>query len=93
MSKYTYAGKFVNPAANLYVSYNSTLEVYEIWVQLDEQQARKHTSAPSFTDEDEANEYIEAVAESFEEDYNQYLDENRDEIRRMEEYEQFRNEY
>ena len=51
-----------------------------------------HTAGKVFEDEDDAYEWIESLRERFEEDYDDYLQENSYEIRRMELYEQFRNE-
>jgi len=73
--------------------------VYEVWVRYDRESdgsARpdnKIEKAGQFEEADEAEEWIEGVREFFEDDYSDYLEENRYEIARMEQYENFRNEY
>lgn len=54
---------------------------------------RPHTKGQMFEDDSDAHEWIEGTAEFFEQDYNDYLEENSFEICRMEQYEDFRNEY
>lgn len=91
MSKYSYAGKFVNPADHWFVK--EVDDHFEIWVLKDDGTDRPHSSAGHFEDYEDAAEYIESVRERFEEDYDQYLEENGAEIARMEAYEDWRNEY
>lgn len=54
---------------------------------------RPHTSGLIFEEEDEAYDTLESLRERWEEQYEDYLEENHDSIRRMEEYESYRNEY
>lgn len=97
MSRYSYAGKFVNPTEGFFVKLVD--DHYEVWVRADRQEDgscepdHKHTGAPDFDEAEDAAEWIEGTAEFFEQDYDDYLDENSYEIARMEAYEDFRNEY
>ena len=96
MSRYNYAGKFVNPTEGFYVK--PVGEHFEIWVRADRAPDgsapadHKHTSAPEFEEHEDAQDWITGTAEFFEEDYDDYLEENRYEINMMERYEAFQNE-
>lgn len=98
MSRYTYAGPFVNPTTDWIVK--PVGKKYGVFIRTAERGEngsipadRRHTSAPLFAEPEEASEYIDGMNEFFEEDYDQYLDENHDSIAQMERYEAFRNEY
>ena len=108
MSKYTYAGDFTNPTEHFVVIQNEAEGAEECtyiigvkdYCQCGSSCCSKpllgvhpHTSGKVFADEDDAYEWIESLRERFEEDYDDYLQENSYEIRRMELYEQFKNEY
>lgn len=98
MSKYTYAGDFQNPTQDWIVK--PVGKKFGIFIRSTKRREdgsipadRRHSSAKLFSDEEDAHEYILGMNEFFEEDYDQYLDENHEEIARMERYEAFRNEY
>jgi len=96
MSRFTYAGEFKNPTSNW--SIRSGDNCWQIWVRSDRardgsaEPDHKHTSAPDFETYEDAEEWINGCSEAIEQDYDDYLDENRYEISRMEQYEQWRNE-
>ena len=107
MSKYTYAGDFINPAEHYVVVQNEADDAepgtYIIGVKDYCQCGSPCCSKPLlgthplkggmvFEDEDDAYEWIEHLREKFEEDYDDYLQENSYEIRQMEMYEMFKNE-
>ena len=52
-----------------------------------------HNKTPGYEDYSDAEDHIQSIEEFFEEDYENYLEENHDEIVRMERYEDWRNEY
>lgn len=97
MSRYTYAGKFVNPTEGWYVK-EAKDGLFEIWVRSDRNADgsadpdHRHTSAPRFEDDGEAAEYISDMRDVAEQDYDDYLEENHDDIVRQERYEDWRNE-
>ena len=100
MSRYTYAGKFVNPTEGYIIK--PVEGGYGLFLRHDERKAdgsipadRRLTgrSGQVFAEWEDAQEYIEGMAEFFEEDYDQYLEENRFELMQMERYEAFRDEY
>lgn len=109
MSKYTYAGDFVNPTDTWRVAQKfddkgeylySYIEVLRKKERTDEdgkvwktEYWEAHTSGRAFPSDEEAYEYIEDIEQSFEEDYDDYLEENHDAIVQMERYEMWRNEY
>ena len=108
MSKYTYAGNFVNPTKDFfpkqkegdtdsegkwYIAVKTYCECGQECCSKPETGDRPHTNNILFDEYDEASEWIEGVAESFEDDYEQYLDENSHSIVQMELYELWRNEY
>lgn len=90
MSHRSYAGTFQNPVEGMQVRENHETGKFVIWIT---DADRQHNSAPEFEEEGDAYEWLESLAQDFEDDYDQYLEENRDDIRRQEEYEQFKNEY
>lgn len=105
MSRYTYAGPFTNPTKGMLCSREPD-EEGKWFVEIEERCEcgseccskpitgyRPHTNNQKFDEPEDVVEWIENLAESFEEDYDEYLQENSYEIRRMELYEQFRNEY
>lgn len=82
MSRYTYAGKFVNATEGWFVKPVS--DHFEIWVRSTERNPdgsidpdRPHTSkrARRFEDEDDAHQYIEDMRQQSEEDYDEYRNE------------------
>ncbi len=97
MSRYTYAGKFINPTEGWYVK--EVRGKFEIWIKFDREEDgsakadRRHNSSPRFEEAEDAGEWIENTREFFEDDYENYLEENHDEIVAMERYEDFKNEY
>lgn len=109
MSKYTYAGDFVNPTDTWRVAQkfddkgeylHSYIEVLRKESKTDEdgkvwhtEYWEAHTSGHTFEDDEQAAEYIQGIEEAFEEDYDDYLEENRHAIVQMERYELWRNEY
>lgn len=99
MSRYTYAGRFQNPAENYIVK--PVRGGFGIFVREDKRQSdgsippdRRCNGrlSKTFQDDFDAHETIEGVREFFEEDYDQYLEENHDSIVQMERYEAFQNE-
>lgn len=104
MSKYTYAGDFVNPTDSWRVGGPNAEGKYFIECHRKEEIEHEgqvgtfefwspHTSGHLFDEVEEAEEYMQGIEESFEEDYDDYLEENRYAIVQMERYEQWRNEY
>lgn len=100
MSRYTYAGPFKNPTEGFFVKQQG--QRFYVFIREDRRADgscpadRKHNASwnkRGFEEACEAEETIEQLRESFEEDYDDYLNENHDDIVRMEQYENFRNEY
>lgn len=97
MSRYSYAGKFVNPTEGWFVK--PVGKKFGIFIRQERKANgsappdRRHTTAPLFAEHEDAVEYITDKREFFEEDYDAYLDENHDSIVAMERYEAFRNEF
>ncbi len=93
----TYVGPFKNPTENMFIK--QVGEKYEIWVHGEDQDDNQAHDRPHsnrdlvFEEYEEAIEYLDGLHEHFEEDYDRYLDEHHDDIRRQEEYENYRNEY
>ena len=108
MSSYSYAGNFENPADSFNaIEITDGPNAGKFYIAIAENtgngdgsiELRPHTmhgdnlDQSLFDDWDSADEWIEGTAQRFEEDYEQYLEENHDELARMDEYEQWRNEY
>lgn len=104
MSRYAYAGPYKNPTEGMKVMFNEGTQRYYIAVPDycecgNECCSRPllgyhpHTGDMLFNDEDEAYEWLEGTEEFFERDYEDYLEENHDDIVRMEQYEAYKNEY
>lgn len=108
MSKYTYAGDFVNPTDTWRVASTPDAtkpEGYAYFIECHHRETREidgvvgtfeywapHTGGYTFDTAEEANEFVDQVQEDFEEDYENYLEENHDAIVQMERYEMWRNE-
>lgn len=107
MSRYTYAGDFVNPTSSWRVAqvFDANGEYLHSIIECHHSEEREidgqtgtfsywapHTSGQQFEDDDQAHEWIENTEEMFERDYDDYLEENRDAIVQMERYEMWRNE-
>jgi hypothetical protein len=114
MSRYTYAGKFVNPTEG-FVARENDEGLGFVWIT---ERVPCDCGCPRCTAYDEverlhsmhgkdpknpikgfeggaeeAAEWIEQTAQGFEEDYDNYREENHYEIARMEQYEDWKNEY
>lgn len=103
MSKYSYAGDFVNPVSSMRCSLepnadgkwfveclrreSKTDENGHVWKT---EYWSPHTSGHLFDESDDVHEYLDNLEETFEQDYDDYLEENRYEIVQMERYEMWR---
>lgn len=108
MSRYTYAGDFVNPTSSWRIASKpdaAAPEGVSYFVECHRSEEKEvdgvigtfsywspHTSGQEFSSVEDAEEYIEGIDQAFEEDYDDYLDENRYAIAQMERYEMWRNE-
>lgn len=109
MSRYSYAGDFVNPADTWRVASKpdaSRPEGVVYFVEVYREEDREidgvsgkfsfwspHTSGHEWDEHEQADEWVEATGQAYEGDYDDYLEENRHEIAAMERYEAWRNEY
>lgn len=105
MSRYTYAGPFTNPTKGMRCS--ETTNANGKWfVEVEERCEcgseccdkrilgyRPHTNGQEFEESEDVVEWIDNLEQFYEDDYDQYREENSHEIRQMELYEQFKNEY
>lgn len=96
MSRYTYAGEFVNPTQGMRCSEEPNKDG-KWFVEVEERCEcgheccdkrilgyRPHTNGQLFDEPEDASDWIESLAERFEEDYDDYLEENRHSIVQME---------